>query len=169
MDYFSHVSTFVEKVKRVSSMVELTELLDEVFKRYSCAYYALVSHVYAHNGLLGGLKIHNYPEHWVDERVAKGYSAIDPVLMLAQKSSIPFVWHDIEAYLKISPEQRQMLADAKAAGLINGYTVPIHDLNCDSGSCTFVCEHRVLDADKLSALYYIATFSFAAAKRISMR
>jgi LuxR family quorum-sensing system transcriptional regulator CciR len=87
------------------------------------------------------------------------------VLLACEKSVAPFSWDAIPTMIDLSKHQRGYMANARAAGLDPGYTVPIHVPGPASGLCSFVTtKGRPQLQDSLLAVQYLACFSFEAAR-----
>ncbi|HLO76263.1 MAG TPA: autoinducer binding domain-containing protein [Magnetospirillum sp.] len=104
-----------------------------------------------------------YPEQWMGHYLASSYQFIDPVVLEAQRSHLPFSWRFLlNRPGGLSPEQRQLFAEAAEFGLRDGFTIPFHTaegciavLSYAFGSAEQLREVMSAQAQlKLLAVYY---------------
>lgn len=84
-----------------------------------------VAHVFYHTANLKGeqVGIFTYDLHWIRQYVGKNYSQYDPVVLTAARRFTPMDWKSLDWS---SPQARQILREAKAAGVGNqGWSVPV--------------------------------------------
>lgn len=167
MDYYARVCCFIEEIKSIRAEAELADLLSSILRDFGFRYYAVVNHVDLAAPPAGSVRLTNYPESWRKRSSSHLYYADDPVLMTAQKLSLPFTWDDIPQYLQLTPRQKTILAEARAAGLTHGYTVPIHIPGQVSGSCSFVYDDGEIDPACFPAAHYVGIYAFNAALRLA--
>jgi LuxR family quorum-sensing system transcriptional regulator CciR len=116
---------------------------------------------------IGPVRLSDYPPEWIALLSATDYYVHDPVLLACERTVAPFSWDSIPAMFDMSKHQKGYMANAKAAGLDSGYTVPIHVPGSASGLCSFVTtKGRALPEGSLPAAQYLACFAFEAARRI---
>lgn len=71
--------------------------------------------------------------------------------------------------MPLSSRHKAYMTQARAAGLAEGYTVPIHVPGQASGLVSFVmAQGRELPSDSLPAAQYLACFAFEAARRLKL-
>jgi LuxR family quorum-sensing system transcriptional regulator CciR len=99
----------------------------------------------------------------------------DAVLAAAQLSFAPFLWPQIERIANLSEAQEDFLAQAVAAGIGAGITVPIHRPRDGkiggpiplAGLCSFLMKNgRLLPLETLAAAHYIGALAFDAAEAL---
>jgi LuxR family transcriptional regulator, activator of conjugal transfer of Ti plasmids len=66
------------------------------------------------------------PDAWTRRYASEGYARDDPVLTEALRSTLPFMWSRVAASKEIGPRQRRFFEEARAAGLRECLTLPIH-------------------------------------------
>lgn len=71
-----------------------------------------------------------YPKSWRSYYDEQGYMMIDPVLVRAASSVVPFGWDEIE---RDKPQIQRLFADAARFGLPHGLSVPVHCVNGEFG------------------------------------
>ena len=67
----------------------------------------------------------NYPTEWIRRYEHQGYLKVDPVMLRARNSVVPFAWSDTVTH-GLNRTQIRFFAEAVSFGLLDGYTVPIH-------------------------------------------
>lgn len=169
MDYYAHVSRFIEDIRTVRTEAELVRLIIEILEKFGFRHFALLSHVDLAAPPEGAVRIVHYPPDWQAHSLNQRYYADDPVLLTAQRLALPFTWEEIPRHIELTQRQRTILAEARLAGLPNGYTVPIHIPGQISGSCTFVFEPGTIDPACFPAAHYVGIYAFNAALKLAGR
>jgi LuxR family quorum-sensing system transcriptional regulator CciR len=165
------VQAFVRDVRTAPSLTDIGLILKDATRSFQFDHFALAQRltgpVTAMNVPLGPVRLTDYPDAWVDQLVGQGRIADDPVLLACERSVAPFAWSSLETLLPMNDRHRAYMAQARAAGLADGYTVPIHVPGLASGLVSFVMAGgRELPAEALPAAQYLACFAFEAARRL---
>jgi LuxR family quorum-sensing system transcriptional regulator CciR len=170
---FKDVQAFVRDVRIAPSLTDIALVLQDATRSFQFDHFALAQR--QSNGgdigrtLLGPLRLTNFPDAWVEQLADQGRIADDPVLLASERSMTPFAWRDLPDILPLTNRQRAYMALAQAAGLADGYTVPIHVPGQASGLVSFVMAGgRDLPAESLPAAQYLACFAFEAARRLNL-
>jgi LuxR family quorum-sensing system transcriptional regulator CciR len=160
------VQRFVRTVRGADRLADITAVLSEATREFEFDYFALVQRVSSRLAI-GPVRLSDYPAEWIALLSATDYYVHDPVLLACERSVAPFSWDAIPGMIDMSKHQKGYMANAKAAGLDSGYTVPIHVPGSASGLCSFVVtKGRILPEGSLPAAQYLACFAFEAARRI---
>lgn len=170
---FKDVQAFVRDVRIAPTLTDIGLVLKDATRSFQFDHFALAqrqsSRTDAGQALLGPVRLTNFPDAWVEQLVGQGRMADDPVLLASERSMTPFAWRDIDRILPLTGRHRAYMAQAQAAGLADGYTVPIHVPGQASGLVSFVMAGgRDLPADSLPAAQYLACFAFEAARRLNL-
>lgn len=170
---FNDVQAFVRDVRAAPSLTDIGLVLKDATRSFQFDHFALVQRqsgrIDAGQSLPGPVQLTNFPEAWVEQLVGQGRMADDPVLLASERSMTPFAWRDLPLILPLTPRHRAYMAQAQAAGLADGYTVPIHVPGQASGLVSFVmAQGQDLPADSLPAAQYLACFAFEAARRLNL-
>lgn len=80
-----------------------------------------------------------YPEAWTTHYLNQGYRDIDPVPDYLVGARTPFTWAALENNYVIGKRQRQILSEAREAGLHDGIAIPLHG---PYGEISTVCMAR---------------------------
>ena len=68
-----------------------------------------------------------YPQEWMGHYLANRYQLIDPVVLEAQRSHLPFAWRFLTNRANgLSPAQQRLFAEAAEFGIRDGFTIPFH-------------------------------------------
>lgn len=166
MDNLGAVQRFVRTVRAATDLAAITTVLSEATREFDFDYFALVQRVSSRLSI-GPVRLSDYPPEWISLLAATDYYVHDPVLLACEKSVAPFSWDAIPGMIDLSKHQKGYMANAKAAGLDSGYTIPIHVPGSASGLCSFVTTGgRALPQGSLPAAQYLACFAFEAARRV---
>jgi LuxR family quorum-sensing system transcriptional regulator CciR len=88
--------------------------------------FALTPEAVAAAGASSPIVISNYPEEFVQGYLRLGRHAIDPVLALAADTITALAWDDVVTGRNLSPDQQDLAAERREAGLGDEVTCPIH-------------------------------------------
>ncbi len=172
MGNFKDVQAFVRDVRIARSLTDIGLVLKDATRSFQFDHFALAQRYSsvgdAGQGSLGPVRLTDFPDAWVEQLVGQGRIADDPVLLASERSVTPFAWSHLDHILPLTARHRAYMAQAQAAGLADGYTVPIHVPGQASGLVSFVMAGgRELPADALPAAQYLACFAFEAARRLA--
>ena len=92
----------------------------------------------------------SYPAEWVTRYKRKTYRLYDPVVDLAQRSRLPFMWGQGSFLRPFRKAQRHVFHEAKTFGIQEGYLVPVCGPEGDIGVFTVVGRSRK-DVDAAAA------------------
>ena len=168
MGSFRDVQSFVRAVRVAPSLTDIGLVLKEATRSFQFDHFALAQRINAPSRV-GPVRLTDFPDAWVDNLVPSGRVADDPVLLACERSVTPFSWANLDSILPMTARHKAYMAQARAAGLADGYTVPIHVPGQASGLVSFVmAKGRPLPAASLPAAQYLACFAFEAARRLKL-
>jgi LuxR family transcriptional regulator, quorum-sensing system regulator CciR len=166
---FQNVQTFVRAVRNAPSLTDIGLVLKAATQSFQFDHFALAQRINAPSRI-GPLGLTDFPDQWVANLVPSGRVADDPVLLACERSVTPFAWSRLETILPLTARHKAYMDNARAAGLAEGYTVPIHVPGQASGLVSFVmAQGRELPTDSLPAAQYLACFAFEAARRLKLK
>lgn len=116
------IDNSMQALSREAVLAEFSRSLEQLGFRY----FACLTHVDPANIPPGAVIAHNYPDAWVREFIEHRLYQIDPVLLHAERSPMPFFWSSVELQRGLTQAQREVLARAARHGVKGGYTVPLH-------------------------------------------
>lgn len=70
--------------------------------------------------------ITNYPASWMQHYIQNDYLAIDPVVIAAKQSSVPFFWADIKSRLQLPGKSWQVLEEGAESGVRDGICISFY-------------------------------------------
>lgn len=150
----------IEECKLARNVVTELEL---VLRSYKFDFYGLLKQTRPNVDVTNFMLAGRWPDQWPLTYVRKRYMLVDPVARYATRAQRPFRWRDAVAALKADPLQRrmeQMMADARANGLVDGYIFPIHGRSGLLGSMTIGGEAVDLSPTELSLFDAVARKAF---------
>lgn len=104
-----------------------------------------------------------YPAKWMNHYFLNRYQFIDPVVLEAQRSHLPFAWRFLlNRPQTMTPEQKLLFAEAAEYGIRDGFTIPFHSETGCIAAMSFAFRSRaemehfasMQPRLKLLALYY---------------
>jgi DNA-binding CsgD family transcriptional regulator len=165
---FELAESFLEQHGRKVPLPELKRLFETTLAQLGVLYFACCQHVDPLSAHGAPLVFQNYPQDWVRYFSESGRYRIDPVFRYADERMVPFRWADAEFRASLTAAQSDLLVEAAAHGIVNGYTVPIHPPGTQMASCSVVPEPgSVIDGAVGQAVFTMACFMFDAMLRAS--
>lgn len=124
-----------------------------------------------HVDLLGppqhAIRITNYEPEWVERALSERFFVQDPIHWASTRTAAGFLWSDVPAMIDLTQRQRHILEAARAYGLREGYTVPVHVPGEFRGTCSFAAmSMNGMRANTLPIAHLVGTYAFEAARRI---
>ncbi|AYG61600.1 LuxR family transcriptional regulator [Rhizobium jaguaris] len=126
----------IEECKQAKNVVAE---LEQVVRSYKFEFYGLLRQPRPDADPVNLVLAGRWPDKWPLTYLARKYILIDPTIRYLGRAQRPFRWRDAVAALKGDPLRRrmdQMMADARAHGLLDGYIFPIHGRNGLLGNMT---------------------------------
>lgn len=159
---------FVDRARAASTEAGLFELLSDCCRSVGIRYFALVHHVNFGFERAPAIRLHNYPpswQRWFDENLL-GRS--DPVHRASQLICGGFSWSIIGDHIPLTSIDRSVFAQARVAGIGEGYTIPANVPGEFTGSCSFaMAPGEPFTPDHEFVAQIIGGIAFQAARRIS--
>jgi DNA-binding CsgD family transcriptional regulator len=160
---FELAESFVEQHGRKVPLPELKHLFTTALEELGIRYFACCQHVDPLHPRNAALVFHNYPAEWMRRYSESGHYRIDPVFRFADERMLPFYWNDPEFRASLSQAQREILIEAAAHGILNGYTVPVRPPAAQTASCSVVPDSESdIDPATGHAVFVMASFMFDA-------
>jgi LuxR family quorum-sensing system transcriptional regulator CciR len=164
---------FARMVRGCTELVELCGVLGHVARQLGFDHFALTRHLERRylreeSSWSRPLMLDDYPQIWKRLVASRRYFSDDPILAVAEKSAMAFVWSDIEERIELTARQREIMNAASVMGLDNGFTVPVHIPGDCAGACSFVTRRGTpLPWDSLPTAQYIGLLAFDVACRLT--
>lgn len=169
MHSLSEVQEFVRHTRALNTYEELEAALDGATNALGFQYFALVHHV-PDPSAFHATHVSNYPSAWIEQVIAKQYWADDPIVLACQRSVASFAWSELHEVLTLSHRHREILSNARKAGLVAGFTIPANAPGELSGSVSFaVKDGKSLPHKSLPSTHYVGAFAYEAARRIARK
>jgi LuxR family transcriptional regulator, quorum-sensing system regulator BjaR1 len=142
----------LNRIQTTQSKNELTEAMQHVAKRFGFRAFA-ISHYCVRNAedcvdlLLAAL-----PEAFGERFVTENYGGMNPISRRARQSDVPFYWHDVTYDRDTEPKAAKIMDEAAAAGLVDGFCIPVHMPEGGRGLVSFLGGPVTLSDDGRLAL-----------------
>jgi LuxR family quorum-sensing system transcriptional regulator CciR len=114
----------------------------------------------------GAVMMVNYPQIWLERFSTRGYAARDPVFLAARTQVLPFRWSDWRFRARLEDDQIEILNEAADAGLLDGFTVPIHAPDALPASCSFTIGADGVDPLSVRDAHWYAVYAHESARRL---
>lgn len=159
--------SFVQDCFEVSDMGALRLLLDRVTRALGFEQYALVNHVDLLGPPASAMVLMSYEEDWIHRALTRRYHLDDPIHAASTRTLTSFLWRDVPHMIALTQRQTRILDEARAFGLCEGLTVPVHAPGDFRGSFSFGARSlHHMSTQVLAAAQVIGTFGFEAARRV---
>ena len=166
MGMYHALARFIEFAAMVSSPVDLQEGLDEITATMGYHYFALTHHVDLTAAPHSTIRLHTYPDRWVDYFDRNGLAASDPIHRASQQTAIGFAWRHVPRMIPLTMLDREILARAEDHGIGDGVTIPANVPGEVTGSCSFATPAGQVAPDRLALAQLVGAFAFEAARRV---
>lgn len=161
------LARFIEFVTGANSPADLEAILGEITASLGYEYFALTHHVDLRAAAGSTIRLHNYPNRWVDYFDREGLAAADPIHRASQQTALGFAWHNVPLMIPLTPRDHGILARAKEYGIGTGVTIPANVPGEATGSCSFArAADRAAPRDNLVLTQLVGAFAFEAARRV---
>lgn len=167
MGMLATAEAFCRAIEQTRTSEDLRAAIDEIAIELGFDYFALTHHIDIDRVPTASMRLHNYPETWVDFFDGHHLAATDPVHRASHVTSIGFAWSDLPQLIAMTPSDRKILALARKQGLGEGFTVPANVPGEARGSCSFACPAgRPLPTHILPLAQLAGAFAFEGARRM---
>ena len=161
------VQDFCAVAAAIGDSAALADLMAEVTRAMGFRHFALVHHVDLKSAV-GSIHMVDYPPDWVERFQARRLYASDPIHRASHRTHVGFAWSAVQSIIPLTAADRSILAEARDAGLGDGFTVPAHIPGEINGSCSFAMgPGEALDQAQLPLVQLIGSFAFEAARKLS--
>jgi LuxR family quorum-sensing system transcriptional regulator CciR len=165
-DGLAVVQDFVTTAAKVTSMADLSALIERAVHHLGFDYFAIVHHVVFGRPEDEHVRLTNYPLEWVGF-VREMPKLTDPVVRAAERMASGFKWDQLESLLNMTAAEAEYMREAARHGICQGYTVPNHVPGETFGSCSFsVRDCRPFPEASTSAAQALGSFAFEAARKL---
>lgn len=169
MEPFDLAQSFIESGERAASTRELAVSFEDALHRLGFRYFACCTHVDPLKPPPWAVMLHNYPASWAVVFSEHRMHEVDPVLLRAERSLLPFFWDAPDFRRQLTNQQRRILIQGARFGLLHGYTIPLHSpwtANGFRASCSVVPDSPRIEARNYFAAQLMAMYLYAAAVRV---
>jgi len=157
-------------VGKVKTVVDLDTALTEITQLLGFQYFALSHHVDISKSRGKAIRLHNYPQIWVDHYDKRALGVIDPVHRASYATPIGFPWSRIPSLIQMTRDDMRMFEQGRMQGIGDGFTVPVHVPGEARGTCTFATDPgRSLPDEKLLYAQLAGTYAFETARRLWLK
>lgn len=158
--------SFAEFCDAARSVDEISDRFMREVRALGFSYAACSSHVDPLRPPCGAVMMVNYPKIWLERFSARGYAARDPVFLAACRQALPFQWSDWRFRSELDDDQIEILSEAAAAGLADGFTVPIHAPDALPASCSFAIGPDGVDPLSVRDAHWFSVYAHESARRL---
>lgn len=130
-------------------------------------HFALTHHVDIQLAPRSAIRLHDYPDAWVEFFDHNRLAVSDPVHRASHVTSVGFTWNDLPQLIAMTAGDRRILQLARQQGLGEGFTVPAHVPGEARGSCSFASRSgQPLPSEILPLAQLAGSFAFEGARKM---
>lgn len=164
---FRIVDEFIADLREVRSVEELRCALVKVKIAMGFNYMALTHHADISEGRAKIIRVHDYPEDWVQEFDRRELGRIDPVHRATHMTSKGFFWSQLQRLIQMHASDWAVLNNARAHNIGDGFTIPVHVPGESNGSVSFaMAVGKRLPEEMLVIIPKIAQEAFECARQL---
>ncbi|MDB5583438.1 MAG: LuxR family transcriptional regulator [Bradyrhizobium sp.] len=131
-------------------------------------YFALTHHVDFASSPAPAIRLHNYPEEWQEWFDERSLGRFDPIHRASHVTNYGFSWTQVPALIQLTNGDREVLSQARAIGIGDGYTVPANVPGEYNGSCSFAVGSGDAFPDKYVMIaQLVGGLAFETARRLA--
>lgn len=163
MEPFDLTQSFIERGARALSIQTLTVAFQDALEHLGFRHFACCSHVDPLRPPRLAIVMHTYPSHWVRAFSERKLHELDPVLLHADRTFLPFFWDAPEFRARLTAPQREILAEAASLDIARGYTIPIHAPwvpGALRASCSVVPDSRSIEPRSYFAVHLMTMYLY---------
>lgn len=158
---------FRDRASACETKEELARLIVEASRELGFDYVAILHSNSLRRASGRLIRYENYPEGWDRKLVARGEVIVDPILAIARRRSMGFLWSDALVASQLSAGQKMILDEARRFGIRQGFTVPANVPGEPEGSINFATRStRSISRSRQHLADDIGHLAFEAARRI---
>jgi LuxR family transcriptional regulator, quorum-sensing system regulator CciR len=166
MSHFHDLQDFVRLSRSARTLSDMQSLLEAATRWFGFTHFMLGHHVSEIRGSF--FNLNNYPPSVIEQMSEKTYFSSDPVIRACLGRAASFQWSELGVLISLSSRQKEILTNAKRAGIGEGFTVPVGVPGERGGSCSFAARPgRALDERVFPEVQYVAAFAFEAARLLA--
>jgi LuxR family quorum-sensing system transcriptional regulator CciR len=167
MHPFERAESFLRDVSETNSEDDLAEALAAVSRELGFDYFALTHHVDIRRAPDTAIRLHNYPDDWVDYYDRNSLGVSDPVHRASHVTSVGFAWSEIPRMIAMTAKDHEILLRGGDRGIGDGFTVPANVPGESNGSCSFALPAgRTIREEDLPIAQLVGAFAFEAARKL---
>lgn len=164
------INDFIAEVDATQTVTALGGALSAMTRRMGYDFFALTHHVEVQRADDAAIRLHNYPDSWVNYFDDHRLAVSDPIHRASQATSIGFRWRDVGRLVVLTGADRAILAAARDQGIGDGFTVPANVPGELHGSCSFATSgDRVMPETNIPLAQLVGAFAFEGARRLRDR
>ena len=158
---------FIESSRAVGGDDELAALVDAQVRDLGFDYFSLLQVDVTPGGTRSRIKLSSYPQVWIERVTERRYFSEDPVYLASCRTAVGFRVDRVGDLIELTPRHRLILAEARRAGVGEGFAVPAHVPGEANGIASFMVRTgRSLPGARLPAAQLVGSFAYEAARRL---
>lgn len=167
MGMLATAEEFCRAIEATASPDDLRDAIGAIAVELGFDYFALTHHIDMRHAPPSAIRLHNYPNAWVDYFDDNRLAVSDPVHRASHITSVGFSWAQLPRMIAMTPGDHSILALARKRGLGEGFTVPANVPGEARGSCSFAsAAGRPLPHAVLPLAQLAGAFAFEGARRM---
>ena len=105
------------------------------------------------------IRLRGWNKAWIEYYNEQDYVHTDPIARLLREKATPYVWTEECSVRRLSSLERTVMGEAKDAGLIDGFTVPIHGPRMRTTCVSLSTDGRPLRLSERQCLHFMSVLT----------
>lgn len=161
--------SFAELCESARTVGEVQNVFMHEIRELGFSHAACSSHVDPLNPPRGAVMMLDYPRSWVERYSERGYARCDPVFWAAHHQALPFQWSDLKFRKGLNRDQLDILNEGREAGLLDGFTIPIHGPRARPASCSLIIGPDGVDPLRVRDAHWYAVYAYERARGLLLK
>ncbi|WP_316192617.1 MULTISPECIES: LuxR family transcriptional regulator [unclassified Bradyrhizobium] len=106
------------------------------------------------------IRLRGWNAAWIEHYNQQNYVHIDPIAQSLRETMTPYVWSEECSARRLTSSERRVMDEAKDAGLIDGFTIPIHGPRMLTSCVSFSTNGQPLERSVRHCLHFMALLTY---------
>jgi LuxR family quorum sensing-dependent transcriptional regulator len=156
---FASAYTYAEVLTEVATSDKLLELFQASVEPFGVTGIFIADLPSRRETLAPHIRLRGWNKAWIEYYDEQNYVHIDPIARLLRKKATPYVWSEECSAQRLRSDERKVINEAKDAGLIDGFTVPIHGPRMRTTCVSLSTDGRPLERSERHSLHFMAVLT----------
>ena len=169
MSDFHTLQAFIDSAKQANSASELGREFGSAVATMGVDHFLCVTFEPFEERSSHAIAIAQTPKVWAHRYGSQNYREHDRIIEVSLREVVPFKWSEPAVTDGITGMQQRILDEASEAGIVDGFTVPIHSRGIYPGCVSLMGDLSDISPQTFHAMHLMAIYLHEAALRLHKR